>query len=64
MEEFSLEDNGYFVNTSVQYSDDPFKVLDQPLPPKSEIKVDQYSDISDDDFQIPCSQKRLPSRSV
>ena len=61
---FSLEENGYFQSDVQVISDDPFDVLNKPLPEKSNIRVDEYSDISDDDFQILCSQKRLPPRFV
>ena len=61
---FSIEDDGYFISeTRPDYPEDPFKVMEKPLPEKP-IRVEQYSDISDDDFQIPCSQKRLPPRLV
>ena len=38
--------------------DDPFSVLDKPKRYYS-INNTQYSDISDEDFEIPVSQKRL-----
>ena len=64
MSEFSLEEDGLFQSDVQPYSDDPFSVLHKNLPPKSDVNVDQYSNISNDDFVIPCSQKRLPPRFV
>ena len=40
--------------------EDPFSVLDNGYAEK-DFKTTQYSDISDDDFEIPVSQKRLPT---
>ena len=59
MSEFSLEENGYFISDVQEISSDPFAVLDKKVPKEPTIHVDQYSDISDDDFYIPSSQKRL-----
>ena len=60
MSEFSLEENGYFISDVQEISSDPFSVLDKKNVKEPAILVDQYSDISDDDFYIPSSQKRLP----
>ena len=62
MEAFSLEENGYFQPDTQEISSDPFSVLDKPLPPKPTVRVEEYSNISDDDFMIPCSQNRLPPK--
>ena len=62
MSEFSLEDNGYFISDVQEIPSDPFSVLDKPLPQKPTVRVDKYSDISDEDFEIPCSQNRLPAK--
>ena len=55
---FSLEEDGLFECDTQQLSPDPFAVLEKKSPPKPPVHVDQYSDISDDDFEIPCSQNR------
>ena len=60
MESFSLEENGYFIPDTQEISSDPFSVLDKPKPSKKVYSVDAFSDISDDDFEIPCSQNRMP----
>ena len=59
MAHFSLECDGLFIpDEQKSISEDPFDVLDQELPQKSNVILDpHYSDISDDDFEIPCSQK-------
>ena len=66
MAHFSLECDGLFIpDEQKSISEDPFDVLDEPLPEKSNVILDpHHSDISDDDFEIPCSQKRLPPRYV
>ena len=59
----SLESDD-FIPKRKHIGDDPFSALDEDLPNKSaKVALEQYSDISDDeDFEIPCSQRRLPSR--
>ena len=64
MSAFSLEEDGYFISESQPDPDDPFQILDKKISEKTNVYVDQYSDISDDDFEIPCSQKRMSSRLV
>ena len=60
----SLEPDG-FVRKRKALSDDPFDNIDIEVPEKSPtVPLELYSDISDDDFVFPCSQKRLPKRSV
>ena len=44
------------MNMPKPISDDPFEHMDRSTKPP----LSQYSDISDDDYEIPCSQKRLP----
>ena len=64
---FSLECDGFFIpdvqKSPKEISDDPFDVLDVPLSQNHDVLLDpRYSDISDDeDLQVPCSQKHLPS---
>ena len=41
--------------------EDPFSILDNGCYVEKSFKATQYSDISDDDFEIPVSQKRLPT---
>ena len=40
-------------------SNDPFGVLDYPKSQNVGLKTTQYLDISDDDFNIPVSQKQM-----
>ena len=60
MAKASLEDDGY-IKPPMEISEDPFEVLSRPLNNASGVSVEaHYSDISDeDDFDIPCSQKRI-----
>ena len=49
----------------MEIGEDPFEVLNTPPPVKSNVNLDPvYSDISDDDFDIPCSQKGHTSEKV
>ena len=60
MAAFSLENDG-IRNQCKDFSDDPFE-NSNVIPPSSTQYLENVSDISDDDFQFPSSQKRLPSR--
>ena len=68
MASFSLEWDGLFIPDEQvlpkEISEDPFDVLDKPEKSGKSVLLDpKYSDISDNnDLEIPCSQKRLPSR--
>ena len=62
MASFSLELDGDRVQTK-SFSDDPFENANV-IPPTSTEYLENVSDISDEDFDIPCSQKRLSSRLV
>ena len=61
MSEFSLEEDGYFISDTQLDPDDPFQVLEDKKSKKI-VKLPEYSDISDDDFDIPSSQKRPTPR--
>ena len=43
-----------------QISSDPFSVLGQGKASQKVYSVNAFSDISDDDCEIPCSQNRMP----
>ena len=67
MASFSLEYDGLFIpDTQSDYSDDPFESSrDLSYSPNKDkpLMECKYSDISDDeDFDIPCSQKRPSER--
>ena len=70
MASFSLEYDGLFIpDTQFEYTDDPFenaKDLSKEVSIKSPLMDPNYSDISEDeqDFEIPCSQKRSADRFV
>ena len=67
MASFSLENDGFFsLQIDNGLSGDPFDDVAIPLTQKDcalDVVLDaKYSDISDDDFEIPSSQKRLNSK--
>ena len=69
MASFSLEYDGLFIpDTQFEYTEDPFhnaEEINKNQQAKSPVLNANYSDISDDeDFEIPCSQKRLNDRYV
>ena len=66
MASFSLEFDGLLGSQVPGLSDDPFinAGISQSQVGHEVVLDPQYSDISDDDFQIPSSQKHLGERSV
>ena len=64
MASFSIEDDGYFISNMQPITEDPFAYVNKVLPTKSTIWVEEYLDISDNDFVMSCLQKRLLPRSV
>ena len=68
MASFSLEYDGIFMSqNNCGLSDNPFEnvsPLDTSKSSNNLLRNPDYSDISDDDFEIPCLQKRLNTRYV
>ena len=63
MASFSLEFDGFCSSQNNGLSNDPFENAGFPPSQSDKVLLDpNYSDISDDDFEVPCSQKRLHRR--